>query len=304
MSERLSPNYLDLIRDAALKSYWRKNALIDFLRRTGIAERTLSALRHEESKRTWLDRLFPLLEANIKGPAVLNRMAVALADQTSFPDLLGWEDEAQKIGAAERAVAALKTYMAKKKRAAEDERDEADRRKAGKECRTSVKRSIVELDALRDRFDKLCVQIGTQQAGYDFQPWFYDLMDYFDVTNRRPYVAEGRQIDGSVSIDGTTYLIELKFTGEQSGATNIDSLVAKVNSKADNTMGVMVSVSGYSTVAIAQASFAKSPLLLIEHGHLYYVLMGNATIQELVTRIRRHSAQEGKAYLPVNKFGG
>ena len=106
-----------------------------------------------------------------------------------------------------------------------------------------------------------------------------------------------------MSIDGTTYLVELKFTAEQSGATDIDSIAAKVHSKADNTMALMVSVSGYSSVAISQASFARSPLLLIESSHLYYVLMGNATFPELVNRIRRHSAQEGKAYLPVNQFG-
>jgi hypothetical protein len=62
--------------------------------------------------------------------------------------------------------------------------------------------------------------------------------------NSRPYTHEGRQIDGSLTHAGTTYLVELKFTAEQAGATDIDSFLKKVNDKADNTMGIMISISG------------------------------------------------------------
>jgi hypothetical protein len=304
MPEKLPPHFIDLIRDALLKSFWRRNSLIAFLRRMSIAETTLSALRSDESKRIWLDRLFPELEKHPKGSSALMDMAKALADQTTFPDLVGWEESVQMTEAAQVAVGALKSYINRKQKEVDDELAAVERRKAGNEAQRNKQRSLAELESLKVRLDALCLRLGSQQAGYDFQTWFFELMDYFDVVNRRPYVADGRQIDGSVSIDGTTYLIELKFTADQSGATDIDSLVAKVNSKADNTMGIMVSISGYSSVAINQASFARSPLLLIDHSHLYYVLMGNGIFPEMITRIRRHSAQEGKAYLPVNKFGG
>lgn len=106
---------------------------------------------------------------------------------------------------------------------------------------------------------------SVQQGGYDFPGWFYDLMDYFDVDNRRPYTSSGRQIDGSITIDGTTYLVELKFSASQFGATEIDSLFKKVSYKADNTMGLLISMSGFSSVALQEASSSKSPLLLFDH---------------------------------------
>lgn len=130
-------------------------------------------------------------------------------------------------------------------------------------------------------------------------------MDFSEIDNRRPFVQAGRQIDGSVTIDGTTYLIELKFTAAQADATDIDSLLAKVNTKADNTMGIMVSMAGYSSVAIQQASFARSPLLLFDHAHLYnMVLAGIEGFADVVRRVRRHSSQTGNAYLSVQEFGG
>ena len=65
---------------------------------------------------------------------------------------------------------------------------------------------------------------------------------------------KGRQIDGSLTVSGTTYLVELKFTAGPADANDIDSFYKKITSKADNTMGVMVSISGYSSVAKQEAS--------------------------------------------------
>ena len=58
----------------------------------------------------------------------------------------------------------------------------------------------------------------------------------------------------TVTVEDTTNLLELKFTGGQSDSPDIDSFYKKVNGKADNTMGVMFSISGYSSVAKKEAS--------------------------------------------------
>ncbi|HIH6738519.1 TPA: hypothetical protein ACYRTW_004889, partial [Escherichia coli] len=105
-------------------------------------------------------------------------------------------------------------------------------------------------------------------------------------------------------IDGTTYLVELKFQKTQSDAIDIDSLKAKVNKMADNTMAVMISVSGYSSVAITESSGSRTPLLLLDYSHLYLFLSGGMRFDEIITRIRRHSSQTGESYLSVNSFGG
>lgn len=137
---------------------------------------------------------------------------------------------------------------------------------------------------------------------YAFQDWFYKLVDYFETYNRQPYVIDGRQIDGSITVDGTTYLVELKFTSEQSDAPDIDTFFKKVSRKADNTMGVMFSISGYSSVAIKEASGPKGLLLLFDHSHLYMLLRGTCTLEELVCRVRRHASQTGEAYLSPRLF--
>ena len=150
--------------------------------------------------------------------------------------------------------------------------------------------------------DELSERLGTSEAGYDFQDWFYDLADFAEVQNKRPYVINGRQIDGSVTVSGTTYLVELKFTAGQADCSAIDSLYKKVTIKADNTMGIMVSISGYSSVAISEASGTRTPLLLFDHGHVYLVLTGAMTLAEVINRVRRHASQTGEAHLSVEDF--
>ncbi len=303
MPSRLPPHFVELLYDSVLKSFWRKKALRNFLRRSHVSDQFLSSLSDDESKRDWLDRLFPRLENSDRGQALLQQMARSLAEQETFPDLLDWEDSAEKIRDAQAAVTALKEYLDRRDEEKRDEQEVIRRRHEAEQRQTAVAHSQMSFANLRSRLDELCTRLGTQQAGYDFQDWFYDLMAFFDVDNRRPYTVEGRQIDGSITVDGTTYLVELKFTSEQADATAIDSLLKKVNDKADNTMGIIVSMSGYSSVAISEASFSRSPLLLLDASHLYFVLGGLATFPDSLRRVRRHSSQEGAAYLAVSDFG-
>ncbi len=302
MSE-FTPHFLDLIADAAHKSFWRKRALRAFLRRCGISEPALATWAADESKRDFLDRIFPVVEKHTHGPQVLTKMARSLAEQKSFPDLDGWEDAELKKQQAREAVSALRDFLRIKDEQALSERERAETRRRVGEVRQRSAERRQTLARLAARLDELAAEIGKQEAGYRFQDWFYDMLDYFEVASRRPYVTAGRQIDGSVTVDGTTYLNELKFTREQATGPDVDILHKKVHDKSDNTMGIMVSMSGYSKPAMDGASGPRSLILLLDYSHLYLLLTGAMSFTELVTRIRRHSSQTGEAYLPVSQFG-
>lgn len=302
MSEELSSHFLDLVQDAMLKSFWRRRALLAFLRRHRISENFLAAWDKSESKRDFLARLFPKLESSQKGSVVIRKMADSLAEQVKFPDLEGWEDSAEKIKAATEAVCSLKAYLDKEKQTSEELKEREEVKRTARERREREITKSQSLDKLSSRLTELSKRLGTQTAGYEFQDWFYDLIQYFEVVARRPYTASGRQIDGSVTIEGTTYLTELKFTAEQAAVTDVDSLLAKLNDKADNTMGIMVSISGYSSTSIAGASGRKTPIILMDYNHLFVLLNGGWKFDELVSRVRRHASQTGQAFLPASEL--
>ena len=57
MSKRLSASFVNLVHEAALKSFWRRKTLWRFLRQQGVSERFLASWDESESKRDFLDRL-------------------------------------------------------------------------------------------------------------------------------------------------------------------------------------------------------------------------------------------------------
>lgn len=304
MNIKATPVLISLVYEALLRSFWRKPALKKFLLSSHISENFISTWREDESKRAFLDRLFPKLQSNAKGNNVICLMAINLSEQTSFPDLRGWEDSLQMIQSATSAVRDLKSYIKKQNEEHQNEKEKKEFRARAEKERAEIKRSVTDLIKLKSEFECLHNKIGTQNGGYEFEKWFFKLVDYCEIVCKKPYKTNGRQVDGAITIDGTTYLVELKFQKTQSDATDIDSLKAKVSKMADNTMAVMISVSGYSSVAISESSGSRTPLILLDYSHLYLFLSGDMKFDEIVTRIRRHSSQTGEAYLPVNSFGG
>jgi len=302
MAEKLPSHYVELVQDALLKSYWRRKAFRNVLRRNGVSETFLAGWAEDESKRLLLDRMIPALERAEKGHIVIKQLAVHLADQVSFPDLMGWPDEKQMIAAARSAVAALKAYVERERSKVEVEAARAAIREEAARQRAEIIASQLDLSKLLAQLTELHPQAGTQAGGYAFEKWFYEFVKFFDVDHRRPYKADERQIDGSVTIEGTTYLVELKFTSNQTGVEDVDSFLAKVNNKADNTMGLFVSMAGYSSVAISQASKPRTPLLLMDASHVFLSLQGLWEFPELVSRLRQHASQTSEAYLLAHKL--
>jgi len=115
MIDTLTPHLLTLIYDAALKSFWRKNALRKFLRQCRLSENFLATWNSDESKRDFLDRAFTELQKTDKGRKAILQMAAYLAEQDSFPDLENWEDSKEKIQDAAASVGRLRDYNKSKK---------------------------------------------------------------------------------------------------------------------------------------------------------------------------------------------
>ncbi|WP_338474045.1 hypothetical protein V3H56_27205 [Pseudomonas sp. MS646] len=302
MAAKITPRLIELTYEAALQSYWRRKALRKFLIASHISNSFILEWSEDESKRDLLDRLFQKLQTTDKGKAVIFQMARNLSEQSSFPDLRNWEDSEQKTQNAHKAVQELKLYLSLQDAEITSERERLKVQERAQAEKELVKRSLTDRAKLQQLLDAMHSRVGTQEGGYEFENWFYQSLDFCELQNRRPYKIDGRQIDGSLTHEGTTYLVELKFTKDQSGAKDIDSLKAKVNKMADNTMGIMVSISGYSSVAISEASGSKTTLIIMDASHLYLFLSGAMKFGEIISRMRRHASQTGEAYLPVSKF--
>lgn len=220
-----------------------------------------------------------------------------------FTDLERKEDSKIAIQEAKKAVARLREEVLAINETIRDTKDAELRRKAAQEQMVANKVAQQSIEKLQDKLTELMPQLGTQAGGYAFERWFYELAVYFELEARPGYKADGRQIDGAVTIEGTTFLVEAKFTTEPIGSPDIDVFMGKIERKADNTMGIMVSISGFNEGAIQTASKQRTPMLLIDYGHIYnLILRGIMTLPQVVSRVKRHASQTGISFLAADKF--
>ena len=306
LMKKLAPYFVDLTKDACLKAFWRRRALRTFLIQHKISDAQLATWAQDESKREYLNRLFESLIkiTDNSGYSVILDMARSLVEMKSFPDLENWEDSSEKISNAQKAVARLKSEVDKLNKHVQNEKEIQIKRQKAQEQRLQNIHVMQTLEKLQTQLDKLVIKQGTQKAGYEFEKWFYDLVDFFEVQSRRPYKdPNGRQIDGSITIDGTTFLIETKFTANKIGSEGIDIFLSKINRKADNTMGIMLSMAGFNDNAIKNASRDRTPLLLMDYSHIYNLILPQLmSLTEVIQRIWRNASQTGHSFLAVNNF--
>ncbi len=299
----LPSNALELTRSALLNSFWRKDALRRFLRRMKIADTALANLNGIGTKREFIDWLFPKLESTTRGHSLLREIAHELASQTRFPDLEGWEDSELKITSAVASVNALRDWLDVEAKGRQVEESKRRIRETAERRRVDRLSHQASLSKLREELDALSQQIGTQAGGYGFQGWFGRLAALFEVEYKKAYRSGGRETDGSLTVGDMTYLLSLKFEAHQTAPADIDELKGRLHKVADFTMGLLISMSGFTDIAVDAASGAQSSILLIDHRHLYYILSGGASLADLVARVRRHASRTGAAYLPIDEFG-
>lgn len=297
----VTSSLVTLVYDALLKSFWRKHALKLFLLNSGISKVIVSSW-DDEPKRKFLDRLFEALSNHPKKDIVILKLTKNLIDQKTFPDLRGWDDSDYKIEQAYKAVKDLQIFVNLKIQEINEKESKNKTLDRVKEITEQCRRYEADREILKNELYELLNNIGSQKGGYDFEAWFHKVLDYSDIIHKRPYKTDGRQIDGSLTLEGTTYLLELKFTKNQTGAESIDSFKAKIDKMADNTMGVFVSMAGYSSQAIKDASGKRTTIILLDSSHLFWFLQGGASLDEIISRCRRHISQTAEALLTSDKF--
>jgi len=180
MAKRLSGSFVNLVYDAAVRSFHRRKALSRFLRQVGISENYVADWTTDESSATYLTDCSRLSRTE-HGQEVILRMARDLAAQDDFLDLKGWENSEAMISQAKTSIRALRAGLAKLDDEQQSERFRNEARSRHVELQQERSRTTKTLQNLEEQLKELSSKLGTQEAGYAFQNWFYELMDFFEV---------------------------------------------------------------------------------------------------------------------------
>ncbi|MEG1624544.1 restriction endonuclease [Pseudomonas sp.] len=89
-----------------------------------------------------------------------------------------------------------------------------------------------------------------RKRGFDFERVLERLLDADGLEPRASYKAKGEQIDGALYLDGPLILLEAKWHADPIPASTRYQFKCKVDGKLVGTLGVFVSMSGYSEDAV------------------------------------------------------
>jgi len=210
--------------------------------------------------------------------------------------------ERRKAATARAAVRALrKLTEAHESLFDEQKRMEERRRKAHEEMlRTTAVRT--KLEELTKEYFKLLGSEEPQQRGYRLEKIIRALFELFDLDPRASFKIVGEQIDGAFTFDATDYLFEGKWQQEPVGAGELDVLAGKLSRKLDNTLGLFLSINGFSEDGVKAHSSGRRLMLLMDGSDLMAVLEGRIDLIQLLLRKRREASQTGNIYLRIHEI--
>ena len=108
-------------------------------------------------------------------------------------------------------------------------------------------------------------------------------------------VVEQDETDGSIALDGVVLLVEAKWTATPAEPRQVREFSAKVYSKLDSTLGLLICMSGFTQQAIEAANDGRMLLLLMDGQDLARIFEGVDDLVDVLKRKRRHAAEKGQA---------
>jgi Restriction endonuclease len=138
-----------------------------------------------------------------------------------------------------------------------------------------------------------------QQRGYALERILNALLARENLNPRLSYRIDGEQIDGSFSLGTQFFLTEAKWHSKPLPASALYTLYGKVNGKLSGTLGVFISLSGYSDGAPDALALGKQiSVILFDQSDFEVALGENKGFTEVLLVKLRAAAEEGLVYFP------
>ena len=301
--KRISAAAIQALKGALTHAYWYKPDLRSFLNHTISDPAILSRINWDDYKRNIVVSVVDFLARNEdQYQETLLRLMGEVVNINDLSHLAKLDDGNKKVSEAQAALDALRSQMAGHLTIMEESREIARRR-------AESQHKLVQLNAIKDRLEELrqdflslVVSTDSQQRGFKLEKILRGLFEVFDLDPKASFRITGEQIDGAFSFENTDYLLEAKWQKVPTGAADLDIFSAKVARKLENTLGVFLSINGYSQDGVAAHSAGRRLVILVDGGDLMAVLEGRIDLVQLLLRKRREAAQTGNLYLKVQEI--
>lgn len=142
-----------------------------------------------------------------------------------------------------------------------------------------------------------------QRRGYRLEELLAGVTALEGLDPSPSYRGRGEQIDGLFVLAGRYFLLETKWHERELPASEVFAFWGKVEGKLAGTLGIFVSMSGFSQEAASALALGKAmKILLVDGRDIKAVFNGDTTWSRLVEMKLRRAAQRGELYYTWQRF--
>ena len=294
---RLSEPAWQALAEALRTYYWYKGEFETLVRANfADAPDALASVNFNGTKRAATGELIRAIRLSERKyqEVVIDALVSLSKFDPGFPHLARLEDGALRVAEAKAAYHAVRSVVdeySELAAARESARREAEEARARQD---ELRLHNSRLDVLRIQFLEMAgSSVDPQARGYAFERFLNDLFELWDLNPRAAYSIEHEQVDGAFTFRTDDYILEARWRAQPLQPRDLHDFRAKVDGKARNTLGLCVSISGFTQGAIAQHSRSQTPLILMDGTDLMPILEGRIEFTEVLERKRRHAAETG-----------
>lgn len=301
--KKISATAINALKKALTAVYWYKSDLRSFLDHTISNKQVLSYLDWNDYKRNICSRLVDLLIKNEeKTQNDVLMLVYELSNMNDFSHLRQLDDGKDKARNAKEAVEALRQVSKGHLEQIKEQEEVENRRK--KVFEDQMERTAVreKLEKIKNDFYALVSSSDPQKRGYQLEKLLKDLFNLFDLDSKASFKIVGEQIDGMFTFENNDFLLEAKWHKQPIDISSLDSFSGKLSRRLENTLGLFISVNGFSLDAIQAHSTGRRLMILMDGSDLMAVLEGRIDLIQLLARKRRYAAQTGKIYLGIHEI--
>jgi hypothetical protein len=301
VTERVSYALQEAIVQACGTVFYYKRPLKDLLTRAGVP-RAL-AEKYEEGSKFIITREI-LAELDRRGDAgvqVQRQIARELAAMRTVSD-----PDNQEAGL--KALADLRIVAKEEGLLADPDATEKARVKQHRQT-AQEKRRVVEarergLSELRVEFMTMATRSDqAQQRGYDLEELLGRLFKLHDIPYQPPFrKSTVEQTDGFFTFNSFQYLVESRWREKPPNLSDLTAFSGKVRRKIDSTRGLFVSVAGFRTEVLEEASDLTN-LVLMDGTDLALIFEGRISLIEALQIKLDNAAQKGILFYPLAQHG-
>ncbi|PZG12733.1 hypothetical protein C1I95_25215 [Micromonospora craterilacus] len=262
----------------------------------------LARLDFSQVKRSVAGMVVQLLAQDARYHQTTLQMMTELAEMTVFPNLASQVDADQLTARARSAIETLRK-ITKQYRADLDGQERVQAQKRVTEVRQAAQRRFDDaLMEVKAEFLTLSASTDPQGRGRQFEAVLYRLLDLHDMQPRIAYNVPFEQIDGSFTFNTDDYLLEAKWCQARIERDQADVFAAKVQRKGRNTLGLFVSISGFTQGFLEIPHAQGCPFITLDGDDLFLVLDARIGLDEVLQRKRRHLNDTGRCHIAVRSF--